>query len=161
MAKRAAIVTGTACLAVFMLISAGVAAMPSWRLPDLAGESLGPADFEGRWVVVNYWATWCKPCREEMPELNALARANDNLAVLGVAWEDVTVDDLTGFLKKVPVDYPVLRADPFDPPPAIEAPRVLPTTVIFGPAGDEVRRFHGPVTRADIEQVVHGNGGEP
>lgn len=161
MAKPISLVAGTACLAVFMLVSAGTAATPSWRLPDLAGESVGPADFEGRWMVVNYWATWCKPCREEMPELNALARAHSDLAVLGVAWEDASVNDLQAFLEKVPVDYPVLRADPFDPPPAIEAPRVLPTTVIYGPAGEELKRFHGPVTRADIERVVHSDGGEP
>lgn len=128
--------------------------MPGWRLPDLEGVNTGPADYPGNWIVVNYWATWCKPCREEMPALDELARANPDVTVLGVAWEDTSAEQLRQFLERVPVDYPVLRADPFDPPPDVEKPRVLPTTLIFSPDGTLARRFHGPVSRADIQGVV-------
>lgn len=151
--------TVAASLALLLLATHVAAAAPSWRLPDLSGERIGPADFAGQWVVINYWATWCKPCREEMPELNALAASQERLVVLGVAWEDATVEDLQAFMKMVPVEYPVLRVDPFDPPADIEAPRALPVTVVYGPGGDEVKRFHGPVTGSDIERVIHGNGG--
>lgn len=148
-----------ACVAVLLLAAMPVSAAPGWRLPDLSGELVGPADFEDRWVVVNYWATWCKPCREEMPALNALAGAHGNLAVLGVAWQDAPVAELERFLERVPVHYPVLRADPFEPPEALDPPRVLPTTVVYGPGGELARRFHGPVTRADIERIIQGDGG--
>lgn len=145
---------GAAWVAVLILAASGATATPAWRLPDLSGTPVGPADHAGDWVVVNYWATWCKPCLEEMPDLNALAAAGGQLVVLGVAWEDTSVENLKRFLEKVSVDYPVLRVDPFEPPAAMEAPRVLPTTVVYDPGGQEVERFHGPVTRADIERVT-------
>lgn len=137
-----------------LLSVAGAAAASGWRLPDLEGREVGPADYPGRWVVVNYWATWCKPCREEMPALDAIARGQDDVAVLGVAWEDTGPAELEAFLERVSVSYPVVQADPFDPPPGVEAPRVLPTTLVFGPDGALAKRFHGPVSRSDILHVV-------
>lgn len=155
--------TIAACL--LLLASEVAGAAPDWRLTDLRGRSVGPADFAGNWVVVNYWATWCKPCREEMPELDRIADRNDDVTVLGIAWEDTSPAELKRFLERFPVSYPILRADPFDPPPGVEAPRVLPTTLVFGPGGQLVERFHGPVSRTAIQAVVDRNdantGGEP
>lgn len=159
MALHGATRTRSAWLSVFLLVAVQAAGAPSWRLPDLNGEPIGPGDFAGDWVVVNYWATWCKPCREEMPELDALNGAGGGPVVLGVAWEDASVADLRRFLDNVSVGYPVVRVDPFDPPGSVAAPRVLPTTVVYGPEGAEVERFHGPVSRADIERVIQGDGG--
>jgi len=148
-----------------LVLASGVAdAVPEWRLTDLQGRSIGPADFAGDWVVVNYWATWCKPCREEMPALDEIANRNDHVTVLGIAWEDTSTAALERFLDRFPVSYPILRADPYDPPPNVEAPRVLPMTLVFAPDGQLARRFHGPVSRGDIQSVVDGErsgtGGE-
>ena len=149
-----------------ILLACGMAgAVPDWRLTDLQGRSIGPADFAGEWVVVNYWATWCKPCREEMPVLDGIASRNDHVTVLGIAWEDTRPVELERFLERLPVSYPILRADPFDPPPDVEAPRVLPMTLVFGPDGQLVERFQGPVSHSDIQSIVDREdaktGGEP
>jgi hypothetical protein len=79
--------------------------------------------------------------------------------VPGVAREEVTVADLEGFLDNVPVGRPVLRVDIFDSPETVEAPRVLPITVVYGPCGEQVVRFHGAVSRADVERVTQSEGG--
>lgn len=155
-------IAAIAVLMFSLLAAAGApAAGPDWRLPDLEGRPTGPADFSGDWVVVNYWATWCKPCREEMPALDELARENDDVTVLGVAWEDTGIDELKQFLERVPVSYPVLSVDPFEPDPAIEPPRVLPTTLVFNPGGELAERFHGPVTRGDIQAVIDDGKSNP
>lgn len=141
--------------ALLMLAGSGAAALPSWRLPDLENRSIGPLDFQGQWVVVNYWATWCKPCREEMPALDDIDRRNENLTVLGVAWQDADVEELKEFLERVPVSYPVLRVDPFEAPPDIQPPRVLPTTLVFAPDGALAERFYGPIAKSDVQAVIN------
>ncbi len=134
--------------AALLLAAAGAAAMPGWQLPDLDGRATGPADYPGNWVVVNYWATWCKPCREEMPALDDLARANPGITVLGVAWEDTSAGELKAFLERVPVDYPVLRADPFDPPPDV-------ATGIADDPGVPSRRYIGAAFPRSRESRRH------
>jgi len=138
----------------------------SWQLERLDGPPLGPADFAGRWVVVNFWATWCGPCREEMPELEALDRERDDLVVLGVAWDDAPVERLAGFVHDAGVSYPILTVDTFHPPAGLEPPRVLPTTVLIGPGGGEVDRYYGPVTRRLLDRAIanargRNDGGAP
>lgn len=83
---------------------------PEYGAPSLAGDSLSLSDFEGRPVVVNLWATWCAPCRQEMPELQALAdRYGDALAVVGVSIDRPGAEeDVRGFLAEVGVDFPIL-----------------------------------------------------
>lgn len=147
---------GLRAAAALVLLWGGIALADGWRLESLEGTTVSLQDFAGNWVVLNYWATWCKPCREEMPELDRLHRERDDVVVLGIAWEDTGADRLRAFLERYPVGYPVLPADPFKPPPGLEPPRVLPTSVIFGPDGIEAERFHGPVTRELIESVIRG-----
>lgn len=133
---------------------AGAALAGGWQLSSLDGDRISLSDYSGQWVVLNYWATWCKPCREEMPELDRLDRRRDDVTVLGVAWEDTSTERIGAFLDKHPVGYPVLLADPFQPPAGMEPPRVLPTTIVYAPDGSEAKRLHGPVTRTLIEEVI-------
>lgn len=133
-------------------------ALAQWRLQTLEGGWLALDDFQGSWVVLNYWATWCKPCREEMPDLDEMDRERKDVAVVGIAWEDTAPGELRKFLEQTSVGYPIVPVDPFDPPPGLEAPRVLPTSVVFDPEGDEVERLYGPVTRKLLEEVIAGGG---
>ena len=125
-----------------------------FTLQQLGGGAVSLSDFRGEWVVVNYWATWCAPCRKEMPELSALHSERSDVTVLGLAYEDIEDSDFESFLETSPVTYPILKVDVYQPPEPFGAPRVLPTTIILDRAGRAVKDFIGPVTREAIEQFL-------
>ena len=128
-----------------------------FTLPSLDGGDVSLSDFRGEWVVVNYWATWCAPCRKEMPELSELNEQRPDVTVLGLAYEDIEDSEFRAFLAAQPVSYPILRVDVYHPPEPFGAPQVLPTTIILDPRGLAVKSFLGPVTRESIEQFVDGH----
>ncbi len=125
-----------------------------FSLPQLGGGEVALSDYRGSWVVVNYWATWCAPCRKEMPELSELNEERDDLVVLGLAFEDIDDSTLEEFLTEFHASYPILKVDVYEPPEPFGAPRALPTTIILDPQGRAVKAFLGPVTRADIERFI-------
>ena len=129
-----------------------------FTLQRLGGGEVALSDYRGEWVVVNYWATWCAPCRKEMPELSALHDQRDDVTVLGLAYEDIEDNDFEAFLKESPVSYPILLVDVYQPPQPFGAPRVLPTTIILNPQGLAIKAFLGPVTRESIERFIEGEG---
>ena len=143
---------------------AGTGAPPATQYPALVvttidGESWDLADRRGRWVVVNFWATWCAPCLKEMPELSALDAMREHIEVIGLAYEDTDAATLRGFLEAHPVVYPVAIVDTFEPPPDLPTPRGLPLTCLVDPDGRMVRTFLGPVTAAELEQAIAEAGG--
>lgn len=127
-----------------------------FTLAQLGGGEVALGDYRGEWVVVNYWATWCAPCRKEMPELSELHEQRSDVTVLGLAYEDVEDSDLEEFLKESPVTYPILIVDVYEPPQPFGAPRVLPTTIILDREGRAVKSYLGPVTREAIERFIDG-----
>jgi thiol-disulfide isomerase/thioredoxin len=151
-----------ALVALMVSLHPGVAAALSYEttepvdfsLPQLNGEALSLSEFRGQWVVLNYWATWCAPCRKEIPELSELHQQRDDVTVLGIAYEDVDAAMFEEFLQEFHVTYPILVADVYQPPEPFGAPRVLPTTIILNPEGLSVKAFLGPVSRQDIESFI-------
>ena len=125
-----------------------------FTLPDLDGKQVSLSDFRGKWVIVNYWATWCPPCLEEIPGLVDLYDNNrDKLVVLGIDHEEVNDEYLREFIESHLISYPVLRMDPVPVTP-LGPVLGLPTTYIISPQGEALARQEGPVTREDIEQYI-------
>ena len=125
-----------------------------FTLPDLEGKPVSLSDFRGKWVVVNYWATWCPPCLEEIPDLVGLYDDNrDTIVVIGVDYEEVNKDYLKEFVESHMMSYPVLH---MEPQPVTELGPVLglPTSYIISPEGERVARQEGPVTREAIEKYI-------
>ena len=125
-----------------------------FTLQQLGGGPVSVSEYRGEWVVVNYWATWCAPCRKEMPELSALHEERADVTVLGLAYEDIEDSDFESFFEAAPVSYPILKVDVYRPPEPFGAPRALPTTIILDRAGRAVKAFVGPVTRESIEEYL-------
>ena len=129
-----------------------------FTLPRLGGGELAVSDLRGGWVVVNYWATWCAPCRKEMPELSELHDERSDVTVLGLAFEDTDDEAFETFLEEFHASYPILRVDVYQPPEPFGAPKVLPTTIILDAEGRAVKAWLGPVTRETIEQYIDSSG---
>lgn len=135
-------------------VVAETAQFPAFTGTAVDGTAYDLAAHRGRWVVVNFWATWCRPCLEEMPELSALHTMRETIEVVGLAYEDITQADMQAFLQERPVSYPVVILDPFAPPGDFATPRGLPMTYLIDPQGRVAQRFLGPVTAQDIELAV-------
>jgi thiol-disulfide isomerase/thioredoxin len=132
-----------------------------FTLPKLGGGAVSLSDFRGQWVVINYWATWCAPCRKEIPELSKMHRERGDITVLGLAYEDTDDKAFAEFLAEFDVSYPILRVDVYDPPQPFGSPRALPTTILLDPQGRSAKTFMGPVTRQAIEQFIAAKAASP
>lgn len=134
---------------------------------DPAGNEFTLADWEGKYVLLNFWATWCAPCRKEMPALNAL-----QTDYMGDDFEVVTIatgrNDLTGinrFFDDVGVDALPILLDPRSTLSRDMAVLGLPVTVIIDPEGNEIARMRGDAEwaeesgRAIIETLIGGGEG--
>ena len=123
-------------------------------LTTLSGTSWSAKAQRGKFVVLNFWATWCKPCVKEMPDFQLLSQRSDT-SVIGLAYEDLANAELVAFLSKLKVTYPVTKVDVYAPLPApLEVPKGLPTTLVFDRQGILLKKFLGPVTRSDIEKII-------
>ena len=125
-----------------------------FTLQQLHGETVSLSDFRQKWIVLNYWATWCAPCRKEIPDLSSLHEAREDIVVLGLAFEDTEMENFDEFLEEFHPSYPILLVDVYAPPEPFGAPKVLPTTIILNPEGYPVKTYLGPVTREDIESFI-------
>jgi len=127
---------------------------PTLAVTTIDGANWTLAAHRGKWVVVNFWATWCAPCRKEMPELSALDAMREHIEVIGLAYEENTPEALQAFLEEHPVVYPIALVDVYDPPADFETPRGLPMTYLIAPDGKVAKRFLGPVTASELEAAI-------
>lgn len=129
--------------------------VPDFVLDDADGNRQAVSQWQGKLLVVNYWASWCPPCVEEMPMLDAWARdhADDGVIVLGIAEDDP--DAARAFLRDRPVGYPVLigRGELAGSSMQLGNSRnVLPYTVLIGRDGRLLERRAGLLDRALLDE---------
>ncbi|MBP6310459.1 MAG: TlpA family protein disulfide reductase [Arenimonas sp.] len=127
---------------------------PELIIETFTGEQFDLSKHKDKWVVVNFWATWCGPCLKEIPDFNAFAKKNSKVQFIGLAYEEIERVDMQAFLKKHPIDYPIAIMDVYNPPKDFETPRGLPMTVLIAPGGAVVKTFLGPVTSAEIQAIM-------
>ena len=107
----------------------------------------------GQWVLVNYWAIWCKPCIQEHPELNELDHSRSNVTVLGVNYDNLAGDELQSQLDELGVEFATLPEDPAAQL-GVASPQVLPTTFILDPEGNLGSTLVGPQTLDSLNQAL-------
>lgn len=136
-----------------MLLSAYLLAHASeFSLTDISGKQHTLSGYQGKWVLVNLWATWCPPCLAEMPELEALSKSRNDLVVLGLAVDGQNPGRIRQFADKLHITYPIIAGN--DELAKQFKPRGFPTSVLFDPSGKQVLVKEGPVTRAEIENAL-------
>jgi cytochrome c biogenesis protein CcmG/thiol:disulfide interchange protein DsbE len=137
---------------------------PDFRLKTLAGDSVRLADLRGHPVVVNFWATWCPPCRYEIPLLADAyqAHAADSLIVLGVNGRDqeLSTRAVQKFVADLQVPFPVLLDEKGRVRRRYRL-RGLPTTVFVGPDGRVRAVIQGPFTAEALQQNLTALLGSP
>jgi peroxiredoxin len=129
---------------------------PSIARPDLDGRTRALEEWRGKLLVLNFWAAWCGPCREEMPLLDQTQRrlAGQGLQIIGVAVDNPAA--VREFLDKVPVSYPILIDDPEHGEDLSErfgnSRGVLPYTVLIGRDGRVLARRFGNFSEKSLDQ---------
>jgi len=124
-------------------------------LTDIEGNEVRLNRFKGQLLILNFWATWCEPCREEIPELNQFSLSHKDAVLIGIAVDDL--DSVKKFQKGTPIKYLSLIAN-------MEGVRisqslgndkgVLPFTVVIDPSGETIKSFYGKVKITELNQAV-------
>jgi peroxiredoxin len=128
---------------------------PGFTLVSLDGSKVSLSDFRGKAVLLNFWATWCPPCKVEMPWFVDLQKqyAKDGLVVLGVAMDDSAPAEIAKFASSMGVNYPVLLGTDKVSDDYGDV-QYLPTTFYIGRDGAIVDKMTGLLDRKDIDNAV-------
>ena len=142
-------------LAASLLLLSVNASASEFALKDIQGHVHHLMDYRGKWVLVNFWATWCAPCLEELPDLAALYNAHNggDLIVIGVAMEYPSTQVVLDFLKTHPIPYPVVLGD-YKIAKQIGPVQALPTSYLFDQTGKLVSSQSGTVSRDSVEKFM-------
>jgi thiol-disulfide isomerase/thioredoxin len=129
----------------------------AWVVTDTNGTKHSLEAYKGRWVVVNFWATWCAPCVKEIPEIAEFRREHPEVVVLGIALDiEDGVEKTQQFAKKVGHDYPLVLEEP-----SIEKQfgkvKGLPVTKVYDPSGKKVYDRLGTVSKRFLEDTTKRN----
>jgi len=136
---------------------AATAPKPALVVDTFDGTKFDLSKQSGKWVIVNFWATWCSPCLKELPDISAFVVAHkDKVAAIGLDFEDSDKADVEKFLKTHPLSYPVGQIDVDNPPKDFDTPKGLPNTYVIAPDGHVAKAFLGPVTAKDLGDVIGG-----
>jgi thiol-disulfide isomerase/thioredoxin len=140
-------------LACLLLITFNVTAN-EFVFRDMQGKEQRLSEYRGKWVLLNFWATWCPPCLEEIPDLVEMhnARSTSDFAVIGVAMSS-SRDSVISFGKQLEISYPIVLGDDKT---AAQIGRInaLPTSYLYDPSGKWVSYQTGMVTREAIESYI-------
>jgi peroxiredoxin len=137
-------------------------AAPEWQLNDIDGQSVKLSDFKGKVVILDFWATWCPPCRAEIPGFIALQKqyAAQGLSVIGVSLDTAGPSAVKAFMQRLGMNYPVVIGDEkiADQYGGIAA---IPTTFVIDRNGNIVKSHQGFASQTVFESEIRPLLGEP
>jgi thiol-disulfide isomerase/thioredoxin len=126
----------------------------NFELIDHKNNKYQLADYKGKWVVLNYWATWCPPCRRELPMLVDYDDDRDDVQIFGINYEpDISPDKLNDFIDTYFIRFPTIPATKaidkkFGIPPG------LPMTIFISPKGKVVKKITGMLTKSYMDNIL-------
>jgi thiol-disulfide isomerase/thioredoxin len=151
-----------------MLLCVVTLSLPAaaFSLNDTDGKAQRLSQMKGKWVVVNFWATWCAPCVKEIPDIAEFADAQkalgDRTRVIGIAldWDETGKADadkkkILAFATKVKHTYPLVLGDK-KTEKTFGKIKGMPTTIVYDPTGKKVWERQGPVTKELLTRMVNG-----
>jgi len=127
---------------------------PNFALTDMNGKTVRLADYEGKVVLLNFWATWCAPCKAEIPGFMELQKTyGDDLEVLGVSFDEDGWNAVRPFVQQLGVNYPVMVAGP-DLPEEYRKVASVPTTLLINRQGRVSRIRTDLATKEQYEEWI-------
>ena len=151
------ILTAAACLMAVLLLPAapGRGKAPAWELKDLAGKPVKSSDFKGKVVVLDFWATWCPPCRQEIPGFISLQKKYEkqNVVVIGISLDEEGPGVVKRFIDANHINYPVVMGDE-KVATAFEINEGIPTTFVINPQGEIVSKHVGFTDESSFEKEI-------
>jgi thiol-disulfide isomerase/thioredoxin len=151
-----AAVSATLLVALFSLVlGQGEKPAPNLELKDVEGRALRLSDYKGRVVLLNFWATWCAPCRAEMPDLIKWQRGykGKGLQVIGVTYPPEELTEVRKFIKSIKVNYPVALGEE-QTKALFDKGETLPVTVVIDKKGMVREVIQGIIFPEEFEQKV-------
>lgn len=122
---------------------------------DLEGEKHRFSDHKGKWVLVNYWATYCPPCLAEIPDINRFAQDNkENFIALGIDAGGSLINEVKAFKKKLGIQYPLISSQE-EALLAFGIVEAIPTSYIISPEGEVIDKYVGMITYIDLDALVN------
>jgi thiol-disulfide isomerase/thioredoxin len=140
-------------VSVMAFTALAASAADAFEVTDTQGKRHELADYRGRWVVVNFWATWCVPCIQEIPEIAEFAREHPKVAVLGIAMDAENPGKVKQFAQRVGHAYPLVLANA-KVEKQLGSPKALPWTQVYDPSGKRVYDRAGRVTKKSLEEAT-------
>jgi len=130
-------------------------AAPEWQLSDVDGKAVKLSDFKGKVVILDFWATWCPPCRREIPGFVSIQRkyADKGFTVIGVSVDEQGPSVVKPFMHQLGMNYPVVMGTPkvvLD----YGGITAIPTTFVIDRQGDVVTAYEGFTDQATFESVI-------
>jgi len=128
---------------------------PQFSFSSLEGKTVSMKDLENKVIVVDFWATWCGPCREEIPHLNKLYSElkGKGFEIVGISMDTDGTDAVKDFAKELRIEYPIVIGDDKDAE-AFGGIIGLPTTFIIDRKGNIVKKYVGLPSPGDMERIV-------
>lgn len=160
--KKLMILTVTTVFVLFSLLlvnnamsdDSGYPSAPEFTLEDLNGNTHALADYEGKVIFLNFWATWCPPCRQEIPGFLELYDQynEDGMVILGISLDRKGESVVSSFAEKYEISYPLIMADQ-DIMEAYQPGQYIPATIVIDKEGRIRERHVGYLAKEDMEKM--------
>ncbi|QRN02398.1 redoxin domain-containing protein [Legionella sp. MW5194] len=146
-------------MALKKLVFLGLLIISHWTqagvvLTDIQGKKIAFHDLKGKWVMINYWASWCQPCVDEIQEFNQFYRIEkDRVALFAVNYEGLSLAEQRHLIKQYRIRYPSLQKDPRH---SLELGdiRGVPVTFVFNPRGEFMTALYGSQTMDTLREII-------
>ncbi|SNX59475.1 Thiol-disulfide isomerase or thioredoxin [Nitrosomonas ureae] len=143
-------------LKIVLLLSFQVQA---FQFKDATGELHNLEDYKGRWVLINFWATWCAPCLKEIPDLISLYQDRKDIMIIGVAMDYSDPQEIMSFVRSLSINYPIVLGDR-KIASQLDEISLLPSTYFYDPDGNPAARQLGIISRESIEKFIESKSME-
>jgi thiol-disulfide isomerase/thioredoxin len=152
---RRMILPAALLLAATVAHAQGVQKPPPLTFKDIRGRNIRLSQYKGKVVLLNFWATWCPPCRAEMPDLVKMQReyAKQGLQVVGVTYPPETVSKVRRFVRRLGVNYPIVLGTK-ETKALFDKGETLPLTVVIDRDGNIRETIEGILLPEEFEQKV-------